>query len=388
MTATLEPSRMITDLTRAELHALVWQKAMIHVAADLGITGTGLAKICDRHKIPCPPRGHWAKLAVGRAMEPMPLPPAPKGASDRIAIQASEPRARHPKPEPVADAVKAAATVPEVTDDPNELHPVVRSWIAEHKRLKRERVAENNRHRGRDRVFWQRPEISDLTERDLYRFRVTSALFKGLAKAGAKIEEAPFTGRIKIRIGKQVLAFSTVEKLSRGIPRKDTLPWTAFPEHHQSGLTSSGFLRISVTTHLDPKLPEWIETAKSRMDHMLPEIVATLLSAGPILDRMDQERRDRERRYAEEQARAREEARLREIDKRRVKALGDLSDSWRDARNLRRFIDELERRATEHGHAEIEGKSLEDWIGWARKKADAMDPFNYDLIAVFRTIAS
>jgi hypothetical protein len=388
MTDTLEPSRKITDLTRAELHSLVWQKAMIHVAADFGITGTGLAKICDRHKIPCPPRGHWAKLAVGRAMKPMPLPPAPKGASDRIAIQASEPRARYPKPEPVAEAVKAVATVPEVTDDPKELHPVIRSWIAEHRRLQRERTAENNRHRGRDQMFWQRPEIVDLTERDLYRFRVTSALFKGLEKAGAKIEEAPVTGRIKIRIGKQVLAFSVVEKLSRGIARKDTPPWTAFPEHHQSGLTSSGFLRISVTTHLDPKPPEWIETANSRMDSMLPEIVAALLSSGPVLDRMDQERLDRERRYAEEQARAREEARLREIDKRCFKALSDLSDSWREAQNLRRFIDELERRATEQGQAEIEGKSLEEWIGWARKKAEALDPFDYDLMAVFRTIAS
>lgn len=388
MTHTLAPSRKITDLTRAELHALVWQKAMIHVAADFGITGTGLAKICDRHKIPCPPRGYWAKLAVGRAMKPTPLPAAPEDMSDRIAIQASEPRVRHPKPEPVAEAVRAAATVPEVTDDPKELHPVIRSWIAEHRRLQRERAAENDRHRGRDHMFWQRSEIVDLTERDLCRFRVTSALFKGLEKAGAKIEDAPITGRVKIRIGKQVLAFSAVEKLTRGIPRKDTPPWTAFPEHHQSGLTSSGFLRISITTYLDPKLPEWVETAKSRMDSMLPEIVEALLSAGPILDRMDQERIERERRYAEEQARAREEVRLREIDKRRFKALSDLSDSWREAQNLRRFIDELERRAGEHGQAEIEGKSLEEWIGWARKKAEALDPFDYDLMAVFRTIAS
>lgn len=86
--------------------------------------------------------------------------------------------------------------------------------------------------------------------------------------------------------------------------------------------------------------------------------------------------------------RTREEARLRGIDKRRVKALRDLSGSWRDAQDLRRFINELERRAKDHGTAEIEGKSFEDWIVWARKKADAMDPFSYDFLAVFRTIAS
>ncbi|HLG87163.1 MAG TPA: hypothetical protein VKZ79_08190 [Alphaproteobacteria bacterium] len=34
------------------------------VAKEFGITGRGLAKICERLDIPTPPRGYWAKLAA------------------------------------------------------------------------------------------------------------------------------------------------------------------------------------------------------------------------------------------------------------------------------------------------------------------------------------
>lgn len=387
MNDTTETTPKITDITRAELHALVWEKAMIHVAADFGITGTGLAKICDRHKIPCPPRGYWAKLAVGRALKLTPLPPAPKGMRDRIVIHASEPRLRPPKPEPVADDIKAAMVVPAVVDDPKEFHPLVRSWIAEHKRLQRERAAENNRRRGRDQFFWKQPEIGNLTERDLYRFRITSALFRGLEKAGATIKDAPISGRISLQIGKQVIAVSIVEKMSRGLAKKDAEPWTAFPEHHQNGLVSSGYLRVAVTTFLEPKLPDWIETEKQRFGPVLADIVAGLLSAGPIRDRMDEEKRERDRIWAEAQERARQEARLREIDMRRLKGLQDLSDNWQEAQRLRGFIDELERRAEGHEAVEIDGMSVEDWIAWARRKADAMDPFGHDFVTILRAIA-
>jgi hypothetical protein len=39
---------------------------MSRLAADYGISGNGPAKICDRLKIPYPPRGYWAKKAAGQ----------------------------------------------------------------------------------------------------------------------------------------------------------------------------------------------------------------------------------------------------------------------------------------------------------------------------------
>lgn len=47
---------------------------MSRLAEDYGISGNGLAKICDREDIPYPPRGYWAKYAVGKAPKQTPLP--------------------------------------------------------------------------------------------------------------------------------------------------------------------------------------------------------------------------------------------------------------------------------------------------------------------------
>jgi hypothetical protein len=44
-------------LSRDELYSQIWTTPMIRLAAQYGITGTGLAKMCARLNVPCPPRG-------------------------------------------------------------------------------------------------------------------------------------------------------------------------------------------------------------------------------------------------------------------------------------------------------------------------------------------
>ena len=62
-------------VSREELYELVWSKPMIKVAADYGVTGTALKKTCDRHHIPTPERGYWAKLEFGKRVNKEALPP-------------------------------------------------------------------------------------------------------------------------------------------------------------------------------------------------------------------------------------------------------------------------------------------------------------------------
>jgi len=53
-------------LTRRELYDLVWSKPLRDVAADLGISDVGLAKVCGRHRVPRPEQGYWNKLNAGK----------------------------------------------------------------------------------------------------------------------------------------------------------------------------------------------------------------------------------------------------------------------------------------------------------------------------------
>jgi hypothetical protein len=44
-------------VTRDDLYRQVWETPMSRLGEQYGITGNGLAKICERLKVPYPPRG-------------------------------------------------------------------------------------------------------------------------------------------------------------------------------------------------------------------------------------------------------------------------------------------------------------------------------------------
>jgi len=59
---------------RHELYRRVWTTPATRLAKEFGISNVGLAKICQRHEIPLPPRGYWQRLAFGKRVRKVPLP--------------------------------------------------------------------------------------------------------------------------------------------------------------------------------------------------------------------------------------------------------------------------------------------------------------------------
>lgn len=56
------------NIARSELYDLVWLRPISQIAPELGISGPGLAKLCERNGIPVPERGYWAKLQNGKRL--------------------------------------------------------------------------------------------------------------------------------------------------------------------------------------------------------------------------------------------------------------------------------------------------------------------------------
>ena len=107
---------MSAALTRQQLYDRVWAAPMSQVAAEFGLSGGGLAKICDRLLIPYPPRGHWARAKAGRAAERPPLPASAEPA-DALVLTAGERsrtrrrQTRAPAPVRRAQLLDAAAEI-------------------------------------------------------------------------------------------------------------------------------------------------------------------------------------------------------------------------------------------------------------------------------------
>lgn len=64
---------MRRTFTRQELYDLVWSTPIATLAARFHISDRGLAKTCERHRIPVPGRGHWAKVEAGQPAPKTPL---------------------------------------------------------------------------------------------------------------------------------------------------------------------------------------------------------------------------------------------------------------------------------------------------------------------------
>lgn len=69
------PSKAGRSLSRRDLHRQVWTRPLAAVAGDLGLSRSGLSKICDRLLIPVPPRGYWTTARLAAPPGPPPLPP-------------------------------------------------------------------------------------------------------------------------------------------------------------------------------------------------------------------------------------------------------------------------------------------------------------------------
>lgn len=65
---------MNQSVSRAHLYSEVWAEPMTTVAKRYGVSSSYLARVCKWLRVPRPPRGYWAKLAVGKAMPQVPLP--------------------------------------------------------------------------------------------------------------------------------------------------------------------------------------------------------------------------------------------------------------------------------------------------------------------------
>ena len=66
-------------ITREELYTQIWSEPATKLAQRYDVSSSYLARVCEGLNVPHPPRGYWARRAVGEKMPVPPLPPAGPG---------------------------------------------------------------------------------------------------------------------------------------------------------------------------------------------------------------------------------------------------------------------------------------------------------------------
>jgi hypothetical protein len=101
---------------RAQLYREVWAEPMTTVARRYEVSSVYLKRVCDALEIPCPGRGHWAKVAAGHQEPITRLPPASPGVPDRwepgtaLGVVARPPRAGAAQTDPHRHALLRAVS--------------------------------------------------------------------------------------------------------------------------------------------------------------------------------------------------------------------------------------------------------------------------------------
>lgn len=273
-----KPTQPIT-ITRADLYNEVWTTPMQQLAARYGISGNGLAKICDRLKVPYPGRGYWARKTAGQKVDQTRLPDKPADVPSEVTIRPTPPAPPSLSPELAASLAAAREQVGGLAV-PKRLalpHPIVARWTAERA---------EQRQRARQHSWYHGSRVADFMPLERRRHRILSVLWTVLEKHGFKaaVDER---GKTRVEVDKEPAEFSLREKF-----RQVRRPLTE--EEKRGGLNpkrpwkqetqATGLLEFSIETYLALAMPRiWIDQPELSLEMQLPEIVAVFLAAGPLV---------------------------------------------------------------------------------------------------------
>lgn len=374
-----------TTLTRQELYAAVWATPMIRLAEQYEISGNGLAKICDRAGIPCPPRGYWAQLAVGKAPAPTPLPELDKPRSVTIhptpvAVTPPEPPDAIQAEVEAARSKAASMTVPQRLAKP---HAIIARWLEDHEDKKRRARQERNPSL---RGIWMPAEW---TECDRRRHRILDALFKAIERQGGEVRQGErFELFAKVQGERVEFAIREKQKQTRRpLTDSERRYRVAGDNDWRREMMPTGKLVFDVKTYLPGNLRrQWLETNTLSMEDMLPDIVGTIIAAGPLLvkQRLDREEAERQRQIAE---RLRyEEQRRRKRDANQWRHYSELAGQWREVALAREFTEALKGRVDDPTLV-VGGRPVAEWLEWAEVWLSRVDPLAKGVDGVFGSVA-
>ncbi|HLY62803.1 MAG TPA: hypothetical protein VKV95_18825 [Terriglobia bacterium] len=360
---------------REKLYEEVWATPMQTLAYEYGLSDRGLAKICRRLEIPVPGRGYWAKKAVGQKVERLPLP----SAKTNILVQRPAPRKEKPHLEALgteqerAQVERLEQTVGEFALKRGSLsHPLI---IQARAVLGRASVNDRQILHFREQCLDMRVSKGSL-DRAL---RVMAGLIGAIEAEGFAVEVGSGDREQTVaNIHRQHISFGLLEKVDRveltAPPRGGVLERVLTFGGKPFRFEPSGQLYIEVWHQWDVERKRWKDNKTHRLEEQIPQIVAGFIRIA-LVERARAEKRVAEQ--EENQRRAAERAQLQQLittEKARIRALRKASANWVRAEECRSFISAAVDCAKQNGQPVEAGTPFGDWLAWAAKQADRLDP--------------
>ena len=371
-------------LTREQLYEQVWTDPMTKVAARLGLSDVGLAKICYQAEIPVPPRGYWAKKRNGKRVFRKKLPKLdePIEFVFRPQLRVVTPKPPEPEYGEEVDALIAAAkSLPKIMPrtELTDLHPLVertrvslgKCTLDENPGFRSECLLIPEPVKGRC-VLNVQVGINSVPRALL----ILDALLRAVEGIGGKlIETKEAKPEIRLRLlGQDVGGLSICENRRQvRNPKWKKDSWFK----SRTILFTGGDLSFSSTAPYVENRAH--DTPKHRLEESLNKIVvrwAENVGRLPIEKRLAKERaakRAEEERLKQEQWLRRQRLQLEFADRQRaereqVEKLKALAARWHESRLIRAYVAAVADQTT------VQDGNRTAWCEWALNQADRLDP--------------
>lgn len=365
-----------SEIARKDLYALVWDTPMSKLGPRLGLSDTGLRKLCKRNGIPTPYQGYWQRRRHGKKVKRTPLPPVKKGQEEIVQLHRA--RKRAPPSQQVTGPVAEQREFEQISKNQikvakqlNRPHPLIKEHRDEMKARKRS---------GWNRRARPIVDIDVSKEARNRAFRIMSALFRALDKRGFKPRVKEGKRRKKdetvVTVRGEEIAFRLREKQKKVEVKPDEDDWRLlYRDGPFYDLEPSGRLVLEITssgTHGGRKT--WRDGKKQKLEDCLNSFVVGLVAAS---ERMKEARRKREewQRQREEEARRRREIqRQRELEQERAAELRRQVSAWKLSHSAREYVEKL-RQAVDRGRAPTgPDMQAEEWLEWTEAYVEHLDP--------------
>ena len=349
------------------------------LAKKYGISDVGLAKVCRKLTIPLPGRGYWAKKQAGQKVTHAPLPQVKE--KDKVLLNKPSP----PKEQPVVTEELGTdderAQLARLETSSSEA-PLKRGDLS-HPLIVQARAALAKANENPHGILWIAEQCLDIrvSRASLDRaIRVMAGLVAVIEREGFSVSVGNgHREQTTATVCGQTIKFGLVEQVERveasvapsgGLVDR-VLKYGAQPPVVRK---PSGKLLIEVWDIWGTHKKRWKDGKTTPLEDLIPKVLAGFIRIA-LRRRAEEERRAAESR--ERQKRVEERDRLLaaiKAEKARVRALRHAAADWLRAEQLRSFISAACHAGSQRGEATEPGTPFGDWLTWAAKQADRLDP--------------
>ncbi|MFG1307053.1 hypothetical protein V5F34_23285 [Xanthobacter autotrophicus] len=355
---------------------------MTKVAADYGVTGTALKKTCDRHHIPTPERGYWAKLEYGKRVNKEALPPLSEPNLATVRISGSSEQHLSPS---VRDArEKARDRLHKHAEAKPLLVPALEPTLsiveppylaATRRTISKARPDSQGFALARSKGVVPLKIAPASIERGI---RVLSQLFT-LAETQGHLPKATEDGLVLI-VENESIAFGLEEQPEKTLHQPTTAELKRRDESARWGYTTDPWPkydqfpsgRLAIVIHANPYsgLRRTYSDGKTQsLESMLPDILAGFAGHAAYISERRREADERERRQRDAEARRQREEAFNSREKRRMEFVDAVHEQLTQRNKLTAVLCHLE-NATSEDAARV--KAMTIWVRQRLKQIDAL----------------